>query len=66
MQSHLLSSSNEHKIQNSECEKLLEVKLDWKVNCDDRISNRFKKAREELNALVRIATFIGLCKKDVY
>ena len=63
---HLLISSNEHEIQNSECEKLLKVKLDWRVSYDEHISNRCKKAREELNALVRIAPFIGLCKKDVY
>ena len=70
---HLLISSNEnitvkigeYEIQNSECEELLGVKLDWKLNCDDHISNRCKKARGELNALVRIAPFIGLSKRRV-
>ena len=69
----LLISSNEnitvkigeYEIQNSECEELRGVKLDWKLNCDDHISNRCKKARGELNALVRIAPFIGLSKRRI-
>ena len=64
---HLLISSNEnltvkiseYEIQNSDCEELLGVKLD----CDDHFSNSCKKARGELNALVKIASFIGLSKR---
>ena len=70
---HLLISSNgnitvrigEHEIQNSECEGFLGVKLDWKLNCNDHFSNRCKKARGELNALVRIVSFIGLSKRRI-
>ena len=70
---HLLISSNEnitvkigeYEIQNSECEELLGVKLVWKLNCADHISNRCKKAHGELNALVRIAPFIGLSKRRI-
>ena len=70
---YLLISSNEnitvkigqYEVENSECEELLGAKLDWKLNCDDHISNRCKKACEELNALVRIAPFIGLPKRRI-
>ena len=56
---HLLISSNEnitvkfgeYEVENSECEKLLAAKLDWKLNCDDHISNRYKKACAELHHL---------------
>ena len=45
---HVLISSNknitvkigEYEVENSECEELLGAKLDWKLNCDDHISNR--------------------------
>ena len=58
---HLLISSNEnitvkiceYEIENSELEKLLGVKLDWKLNIDDCISDICK------NALVKIPPFIG-------
>ena len=50
----LLISSNEnvtvhigeYEIENSECEKLLGVKLDWRLNCDDHISDIQKKLVE--------------------
>ena len=68
---HLLISSNEnitvkiseYEIQKSQCEELLGVELDWKVNCDDHISNGCEKARGELNALIRIEPFLGLSKR---
>ena len=70
---HLLISSNEnitvkiseYEIENSGCEKLFGVKFNWKLNFDDHISDIFKKARGELNALVRIALFIGLFKRRI-
>ena len=52
-------------MENSGCEKLLGVKLDWKLNFDDHISDICKKARGKLNALVRIVPFIGLSKRRV-
>ena len=55
----------EYEVKNSECEELLGAKLDWKLNCADHISNRCKRACGELNALVRIAPFIGLPKKRI-
>ena len=53
---HLLISSNEnitgkmgeYEVENSECEELLEAKGDWKLSCDDHISNRYKKPCGEL------------------
>ena len=70
---HLLISSNEnitveigeYEIQKSEREELLGFKLDWKLNYDNHISNRCKKARGELNAFFRIAPFIGLSKRHI-
>ena len=52
---HLLISSNEtfkvgeYETENSECEKLLGVKLDWKLNSDDCISHVCRKDRGKLN-----------------
>ena len=70
---HLLVSSNEnitlkigeYEVENSECEELLGAKVDWKLNCDDHISNNCKKACGEPNALVRIAPFIALPKRRI-
>ena len=56
---HLLISSNEYEIENSECEKLLRGKLDWELNFDDHISDIWKKSLGKLNFLVRIEQFIG-------
>ena len=68
---HLLISGNENittkmsecEIENSRCEKLLGVKLNWKLNFDDHISDICKKARGKL--LVRTAPFIGLSKRRI-
>ena len=55
----------EYEIENSDCEKLLGVRLDWKLNLDDHVCDICKKARGKLNALVRIVPFIGLSKRRV-
>ena len=68
---HLVISSNEkvtlhvgeYDIKNSKCEKLLGVKLDWKLNFDDHISDICQKASVQLNA--RITQFIGLSRRRV-
>ena len=70
---HLLISGNENVIvhvgeyetENSKCEKLVGVKLDWKLNFDDHISDVYKKASVKLNALATIAPFIGLSKRRI-
>ena len=69
---HLLISSNEnisvkigeYEVENSE-EELLGAKSHWKLNCDDHISTRCKRACGELNALAGIARFIGLPKRRI-
>ena len=43
-------------------EKLLGVKLGWKLNFDDQIYDVCKKARGKLNALARIPPLIRLSK----
>ena len=55
----------EYEVENSEREDLLGAKVDLKLNCDDHISNGCKKACEGLNALFRIAPFIGLSKRRI-
>ena len=52
-------------IQNSECEKLLGVKIDNKLRFDYHLSDMCKKANRKINALARIATFINI-KKGAY
>ena len=47
------------------CEKLVGVKLDWKLNFNDHISDVCKKDRVKLNALATIAPFIGLSKRCI-
>ena len=67
----LISSKNvnvhvgEYEIENSNCEKLLGVKLDWKLNFDDHISDVCKKTSGKLRSLARIASFIGLSKRRI-
>ena len=53
----------EYEIENSKCEKLLGVKLDWQLNFDELFSDVCKGASEKLNALARIAPFIRLSKR---
>ena len=55
----------EYEVRNSKCEELLGAEVDWKLNCDDHISNRCKKACVERNTLVRIAPFIRLTKRRI-
>ena len=55
----------EYGIENSMCEKLLGVKLDWKLNFNDHISDLCKKVSRKLNVLARIAPFIGLSKRRI-
>ena len=52
----------EYDIENSGCEKLPGVKLGWRLNFNNHISDICKKARGKLNALARILPFIGLSK----
>ena len=68
---HLRKNSNEkiavkileYENENSECEKLLGVKWDWKLNFDVHTSGICKETCRKLNILVRIAPFIELSKR---
>lgn len=54
-----------YEVEISDCEILLGVRLDLKVNLYDHISGICKKAGGKLNALVRTALFVGLSKKHI-
>ena len=70
---HLLVSTNEKtkinigefSIESSDCEKLLEVKIDNKLTFDCHASDMCKKANRKINALARIAPFININKKRI-
>ena len=67
---HLLVSANEKtkinlgefSIENSDCEKLLEVKIVNKLTFDCHVSDMCKKANRKINALARIAPLINISK----
>ena len=69
---HLLVSTNEKiknigdfSIENSDCEKLLGVKIDNKLTFDYHVSDMCKKANRKINALARIEPFININKKRI-
>ena len=67
----LLISRNENvtlhvrecEIENSKCDKLLGLKVDWKLDFDDLIFDVCKRASRKLNVLARIVPFIGSSKR---
>ena len=71
---HLLVSTNEKtkinnigefSIENTDCEKLLGVKIDNKLMFDCHVSDMCKKANRKINALARIAPFININKRRI-
>ena len=70
---HLLVSTNEKTkintgeflIENSNCKKLLGVKIDNKLTFDCHVSDMFKKVNRKINALARIAPFININKRRI-
>ena len=68
---HALVSTNKHlnmkvcdyTIGNSQCEKLLGVKIDVNLNFIEHISDLCKKANRKISALARIAPFVSIEKK---
>ena len=58
-------SIGEFSIGNSDCEKLLGVKIDNKLTFDCHISDMCKKANRKINALTRIAPFISINKRRI-
>ena len=70
---HALVSTNKHlnmkvcdyTIGNSQCEKLLGVKIDVNLNFNEHISDLCKKASRKISALARIAPFMSIEKRKV-
>ena len=68
---HLIVSSNEHvsmkldniEIENSNCERLLGVKIDSKLNFKEHLDGIIKKASRKINALSRIAPYMNIGKR---
>ena len=56
----------EFSIENSDCEKLLGVKIDNKLTFDCHVSDMCKKSNREINALARIAPFININKRRIF
>ena len=50
-------------IENSTCEKILEIKVDNKLNFNDHLDGIIKKASRKVRALSRIFHFMDLTKK---
>ena len=50
---------------NSECKKLLGVKIDVNLHFNDHISELCKKASRKISALGRVTPFMGLRKKNI-
>ena len=69
---HVLVSTNkpvgikigDYTIDNSECEKLLGVKLDLNLNFNDHISDLCKKASRKISALARVTPFMELSNRN--
>ena len=55
----------DYTIDNSECEKLLGVKIDVNLNFNDHISDLCKKASRKISALARVTPFMGLSKRKL-
>ena len=70
---HLLVSTNEKtkinmgefSIENSDCEKLLGVKIDDKLTFDCHVPDMCKKANRKINVLARVASFVNINKKCI-
>ena len=68
---HLIVSSNEHvsmkldniEIENSNCDRLLGVKIDSKLNFKGHLDGIIKKASRKINALSRIAPYMNIGKR---
>ena len=70
---HVLVSTNkpvgikigDYTIDNSECRKLLGVKIDVNINFNDNISDLCKKASRKISAIARVTPFMGLSKRKL-
>ena len=55
----------DYAIDNSECEKLLGVKIDVNLNFNNHISDLYKKASRKISALARVTLLTGLSKRKL-
>ena len=62
---HLNMKVCDYTIGNSQCEKLLGVKIDVNLNFNEHISDLCKKASRKISALARIAPFMSIEKRKV-
>ena len=62
---HLDIKIGDHTIGNSECEKLLGVKIDVNLNFNNHISDLRKKASRKISALARVASFMSFNKRKL-
>ena len=58
-------SASGFKIENTECEKLLGIKVDCRLNFENYLGGAIKKASNKINALSRITPFINLSEKKM-
>ena len=67
---HLLASSSDkvsicvdnYNIKSSKCEKLLDIKIDNKLNFNTQVDEIYKKAGQKLNALSKVTPYMDLSK----
>ena len=70
---HLIMSTNnttelkvrDSLVKTSTCEKLLSVKIDYKLTFDNHVSNLCKKANNKLRALVRATSYMTIEKRKL-
>ena len=52
-------------IKNTNCEKLLRIKVDSRLNFNDHLDGIIKKASRKINALSRITPFMNISKRRI-
>ena len=52
-------------IVNSECEKILGVKFDYKFTLNSHVSDLCKNASRKINALARVVPFMSISKHRI-
>ena len=70
---HLIFSKNKNismhigpfEIKNTNCEKLLGIKVDSRLNFDEHLDGTIKKASRKINALSRITPFMNMSKRRI-
>ena len=55
----------DYTIGNSECEKLLGVKIDVNFSFNNHISDLYKRASRKISALAKVSPFMGLTKRKL-